>query len=85
MLRRYWFTFELPFGDPLFYGCGITAYGRQDAMLVLRDQLFRGKAVDQIPRITSVDEDVDMAGLKPNVRTNMGSALVRGVWFPKGF
>jgi hypothetical protein len=82
MLRRYWFTFELPFGDPLFNGCGITAYGRQDAIMLVRDQIFAGKP---LPRITSVDEDVDMAGLKPNVRTNMGTALVRGVWFPKGF
>ena len=84
-LRRYWITFslpphELPVGTG--FGCGVTAYGRDDALAMVSDLLFDGEE----PPIESISEDVDISTLdEGHVRPNMGNPLRRGIWFPIGY
>ena len=83
LLRRYWFKFE-PLGKPtpLNLGCGITAYSLDDAVLLLRERVFRDQP---LPRIAQTIVDVDVSTLDPgHVIPNMGLVTTRGVWFPLG-
>lgn len=82
-LKRYWFQFESP-GSPgaLNLGCGVTAYDYDDAISVLRTSIFRNR---EMPTITDYKENVDISTLDPkHILPNIGSVLVRGVWWPQG-
>jgi len=84
ILRRYWFNFE-KFGEPtpLNLGCGVTAYGYDDATSLLRDRVFAGK---ELPRIIRCSEDVDVSTLdQKHVLPNISLVAVRGIWFPQGY
>jgi hypothetical protein len=84
---RYWFEFNfsasstMPMGIRL--GCGITAYGVDDAMIILKDRVFEE---DNLPVINKIIENVDINDLDiEHVIPNMGDVTKRGVWFPLGY
>jgi hypothetical protein len=83
-LTRYWFEFdwterEPPAGARL--GCGVTAYTYDDALNLLRDQLFEG---GDLPPVAHVREDVDVTTLdQGHVIPNMRPPNWRGIWFPQ--
>ena len=84
MLRRYWFDFELPHAQARIVsyglGCGVTAYDYDDAMSLMKEQVF---GTEEFPPIRKVSEDVDVSTLDAkHVRPNMGVPVFRGVWFP---
>jgi hypothetical protein len=83
-LRRYWFRFgELPPFTILRLGCGITAFNKDDAIVLLRERVFAGR---EMPTIAEVTEDVDISTLdRGHVLPNMGVVGIRGVWFPLGY
>jgi len=63
-------------------GCGVTAYDYDDAINLLRESVFGGNE----PTVIDFKEDVDVSKLDQNhVAPNMGSVVVRGVWFPLGY
>lgn len=87
-LIRYWFTFdfsdyemtEIPAGTLL--GCGITAFDKEDALILLNSLVFNGK---EMP-IKTIVENVDITSLdQGHVIPNMNPPIYRGVWFPLGF
>jgi hypothetical protein len=79
-LRRFWFKFEDHWASPRGYG--VTAWTRDDAVEILRSQIFEG---GEIPR-ASVTEDVDVSELDAGqVLPNMEAPNWRGIWFPRGF
>lgn len=82
-LRRYWFIFpKSAKPSPLNIGCGVTAYDYDDAIDLLRQRVFNGGE----PSVAEVIADVDVSTLdKRHVLPNMGSTVVRGVWFPLGY
>jgi len=83
-LKRYWFTFE-KFAErtPLSLGCGVTAHDYEDAVGLLREHVFKGKAE---PTITNCVENVDIRSLdQGHVAPNIGSVVERGIWFPHGY
>ena len=87
MLHRYWFSFdgtgEVAVRGGLRVGCGVTAYGREDALQILRRQVFEG---GPIPKVTHMIKDVDVRMLdQGHVLPNMEVVVVRGVWFPRGY
>jgi hypothetical protein len=60
----------------------VTAYDYGDAMDMLRQRVFNGAE----PSVADVIVDVDVSTLdKSHVLPNMGSTIVRGVWFPLGY
>lgn len=88
MLRRYWFNFEIAQTSPLSFGCGVTAYDKDDAIRTLRERVFArtwltGLSSTDVAPITQCIEDVDVRTLDQNhVVPNMGVVPCRGVWFP---
>lgn len=84
MLQRFWFKFEnVPPFSPLLFGCGVTGYDRSDAL-----QLLARTVLAKYPelKIDTVIENVDVRNLDAgHVLPNMGTPVVRGVWFPLGF
>jgi hypothetical protein len=84
LLKRYWFTFDgLPKYSLLQFGCGVTAYSRDDAITLLNQSVFKDEAM---PPISNVIEDVDISALdQGHVIPNMEAPVWRGVWFPKGY
>jgi hypothetical protein len=83
-LRRFWFEFERTLAHtPFGLGCGFTAFDREDALAILRERVG---ACEDIGKVVRCEEDVDVSTLdEKHVLPNMGSVLVRGVWFPLGF
>jgi hypothetical protein len=82
-LRRYWFRFVDPKPHGLGLGCGVTAFGYDDAVGILAQTVFRGQ---EVPETREVIEDVDVSTLdRGHVLPNMEPPSQRGVWFPKGF
>lgn len=83
-LRRFWIRFDrLPRPTALNLGCGVTAYDRDDALTLLRERVFGGKA---FPSGVHVTEDVELSSLEQNhVLPNVGIPDARGIWFPQGF
>ncbi len=83
---RYWITFEvgasvLPLG--VGDGCGVTAYGRDDALLIVNAKVFGGNG---LPEIVEMIENVDLSTLdEGHVIPNIGDVTVRSIWFPRGF
>lgn len=85
MLTRYWFRFKdlSPFSR-LALGCGITAFDQDDAMAILREQVF--KKLDLYPQVGEILSNVDIRQLdQKHVIPNMEPPNWRGVWFPRGF
>lgn len=89
-LRPYWFEFEIAPGDldqnpsyaGLSWGCGVTAYGYDDAIDILRQTIFRQ---DPLPKIARVVENIEISQLdEGHVRPNMTTPFARGIWFPAG-
>jgi len=87
MLKRFWFEFEfenvndLPSG--IGFGCGVTAYDHDDALIVLNKEVFKNKPM---PRIKKVIENVDISTLDAgHVLPNMLPPNWRGVWWPRGY
>jgi hypothetical protein len=82
-LKRYWFTLaRSPKPTALNIGCGVTAHDRDDAFALLREKVFGGAE----PKVLAIKEDVDLSTLDRNhVVPNMGSPLIRGIWFPLGY
>lgn len=88
LLRRYWLEFEVSEADVSRYssyaglqrGCGVTAYSQEDALVLLREHLFRN---DPLPPISKVIEDVDISTLEKNhILPNIGVPSWRGIWYP---
>ncbi|MEM1179807.1 MAG: hypothetical protein AAGM22_15780 [Acidobacteriota bacterium] len=82
---RYWFRFDPK--DPRVraagagLGCGVTAFTRDDAEVLIRRQVFEGEA---LPPIQEVAEGVDVSTLdQDHVLPNLGLVVDRRVWFPR--
>lgn len=87
LLKRYWVEFEITLAGNypagLGYGCGVTAYDKNDALRILNVQIFK---TTSIPPIKKVIEDVNLQSLdQEHVIPNMKPPLLRGVWFPLGY
>lgn len=87
LLCRYWIKFDLTeMENPpieIQPGCGVTAYSYEDALELVRDRIFDG---EEIPRVVSMIENVDVSTLDKNhVLPNMAAPTRRGVWFPMGY
>ena len=85
--KRYWFEFdhgsEPEYRAWVLIGCGITANDEDDALQLLRDNVFR---VDGPVPIKRIIEDIDVSTLDPgHVLPNMHPPNLRGIWFPLGF
>ena len=82
-LIRFWLRFEQIAGpEVLNLGCGVTAYDYNDALGLLRENVFK-KAV--FPRILEFNEDVDISSLdQKHIVPNMEDRTLRGIWFPRG-
>jgi hypothetical protein len=83
-LHRFWFEFERDRGlsSRLFFGCGVTAYNKDDALLLIAKQIYENS---EMPKIVRVIEDVDISELdQGHVVPNMEAPIWRGIWFPKG-
>jgi hypothetical protein len=86
VLIRFWITIEegseVPAGSSSPLGFGVTAFDREDAIGLLRADVFGG----QLPTIESIIEGVDVSTLdEGHIRPNMETPAFRGVWYPKGF
>ena len=86
-LQRYWFEFDLSRDDKppagIFFGCGVTAFTLDDAVILMKEKVFSGRP---LPKICRTVEDVDVSTLEENhVRPNMGVVIYRGVWYPLGY
>ena len=85
-LHRYWLEFDCStvVGPAwLRLGCGVTAYGLEDARAIVQATVFEGR---EMPAITKAIEDVDIKSLdQRHVIPNMGVVTWRGVWFPLGY
>jgi hypothetical protein len=86
-LTRFWFTFNLTLRDPhppgVLMGCGVTAFGAEDALRILKENVFVSHC---FPEIEETLMDVDISKLdQGHVRPNMGDPSRRGVWFPLGY
>ena len=79
-MQSYWVAFErLPHPTVLNLGAGVTARSDEDARQIATSAFPEAKIVS----VTVVD---DAASLNQgHVVPNMGSILVRGVWFPLGY
>ena len=86
-LTRYWIEFDrggavqLPVGVSL--GVGVTAVTRDDALSLVRNQVFDG---GELPPIAALAEDADVSTLdERHVLPNMEAPNRRGIWFPRGY
>lgn len=83
-MKTFWIDFEktegknLPIGTWL--GCGVTANNINDAVDLLKRNLFRDW---ELVPILSVKEDVSIDDLEKNhVLPNIGNIMIRGIWYP---
>lgn len=86
-LTKFWFTFDLTMRDPhppgVLMGCGITAVDEEDAVRILKENVFR---THPFAGIKAMVTDVDVSKLdQDHVLPNMGDPTRRGVWFPLGY
>jgi len=87
-MTRYWFEFDFkdyPDNIPpgAYYGCGITAYNCDQAMLLLKNKVFKNK---DLPKIFKLLENVDVSTLDQGVVIpNMRPPSYIGIWFPLGY
>jgi hypothetical protein len=83
-LRKFWFVFErLQQPSAINLGCGVTAYDKDDAIILLRDYIFGNNGP---PTILNCIEDVSLDQIEQkHARPNIGDTEVRGIWFPQGY
>ena len=86
-LHRYWVRFNVtkdPYPGGLLLGVGVTAFGIDDALNLIRSKIFEGQ---ELPPIKEIIEDIDVSTLDPkHILPNMrGNPAARGIWFPQGF
>ena len=92
LLHRYWIEFE-PLQNGHQQGVwligwprmayGVTAYTYDDALWLLRKQVFRRES---LPPIREVIEDIDISTLEAgHIRPHIGMPIWRGVWYPQGY
>jgi len=81
MLTPYWIKTAGPYNGKVHaIGVGITARSKDDAAALFR--LAFGEAHEFL----SIEPIDDMRSIDQNhVMPNMGNALRRGIWFPRGF
>jgi hypothetical protein len=80
ILRRFWLKFEGDRISPLGYG--VTAWTEEDALLLIRYQVFQGATLLK----AAIARDVDVSKLDAgHILPNMESPNWRGIWFPRGF
>lgn len=83
MLIRFWFEFKRSNKDHnavIVYGCGVTAYNKEDAITIMQEKVFKNK----MPTIEKVIENVNIFELdEGHVIPNIGNIFVRGIWFPQ--
>lgn len=88
LLTRYWIKFDTSTAAAerqvarrgAKFGCGVTAYGYEDALTLLRWLLFDG---EPLPPVAQVIESVDIRTLdQGHVAPNIGLPVWRGLWFP---
>ena len=83
-LIRYWICFGDPDNAKVTFldekCCGVTAFDEEDAMLLLRSEVFKNKP---LPPIIDLVPNVDVSTLDSgHVLPNIGDVTRRGVWFP---
>ena len=83
-LIRYWFRFEPQIlSRALNLGCGVSAWGYEDALALLHERIFKDGI---LPRILELKQGVDISLLDDeHVRPNMEDPTVRGIWYPKRY
>jgi hypothetical protein len=85
-LHRYWIKLDLPKGQRSYgmrLGCGVTARSLEDALDLVKQQVFKDAP---LPKILAVTEDVDISTLdRGHVQANIGYPEQRGIWFPVGY
>jgi hypothetical protein len=83
-LHKFWFRFEtLPKSTAINLGCGVTAYSRDDALILLRKYVFGPNGP---PPIIEFIEDVDLDQIEQkHARPSIGDTSRRGIWFPQGY
>lgn len=87
ILVRYWIEFSLEgFNEKVVTragvrrGCGVTAYTEEDAIHILKTEMFSSTGV---PKIKLIKANIDVNTLEEkHVRPNMGVVSNRGIWFP---
>jgi len=84
MLRKYWFEFDFSQSEVPPRGCklgyGVTAYGYEDALALVKEIVFEDC---DVPPVRNVVEDINLSTLdEERVRSKMGIPVFRGVWFP---
>jgi len=84
-LTRYWIYFDnsnpRTIHNFLSRGCGVTAYDLDDALFVIRKELFDG---GELPPVREVVPNIDISTLdEGHIIPNMGIPVDRGVWFPQ--
>jgi len=78
-LTAYWIVPPSPHGP---VGFGVTAWSLDDALRIIR-ALDYGRYLPDDLEALRVKEDIRFAELDdPNVVANMGSIVVRGMWYP---
>jgi hypothetical protein len=95
LLRRYWIEFEVSplssidllavVSESLYAWwirrCGVTAFSQEDALNLIRQQLWLFEM--PLPPIRNIIEDVDVSTLDPwRVLPQMGPPIWRGIWYP---
>ena len=80
-LRRFWIELEASTDTPMLQtSYGLTAFSLEDALDMLRAQVFVGA---NLPPIKSCQENIDVRKLDKNhVVPNMGVVVMRGIWWP---
>ncbi|MCQ4142482.1 MULTISPECIES: hypothetical protein [Chryseobacterium] len=84
-LIRFWFTFEHSTTLPptLKLGCGITGYNYEDALILLKQKVFKGN--EEIV-IKDCVENINLTNLDSNhILPNILPPNFRGVWYPLGY
>jgi hypothetical protein len=92
-LHRYWIEFDLTdvpskgeytCHHALIYGCGVTAYTADDALMILDQQLcVPHRHPLPLPPVLSIQEDVDVSTLSGKYFfSRIGVTVFRGTWFP---
>lgn len=84
-IKRFWFEFEIDnvslYPSGIGCGCGISAYSYQDAIAIIKQEVFKDI---EMPKIKKYIENVDIRDLdKGHVIPNMKPPIYRGVWFPQ--
>lgn len=82
-LTRFWFEFNLIDHNALGLGCGVTAWNYDDAVNILKQQVFKTDSQLSIKRFA---EGIGVSTLdKGHIIPNMLPTNFRGVWFPMGY